>query len=44
MKSVGRKDVLGEIAHRPIIKIPAMLNATQIVAMPKISIVCIQES
>jgi hypothetical protein len=42
MKCVGRKDVVGVIAHSPIIRVAAMLIATQIVAMPKVSIVCIQ--
>jgi hypothetical protein len=41
---MGRKDVMGAIAHGPIIRIPAMLNATQIVAMAKISTVCFQGS
>jgi hypothetical protein len=42
MKSVARKKVLGVITHSLLIIIAAMLNATRIVAMPKFSIVCIQ--
>jgi hypothetical protein len=36
-----RMDVVGMIAHSPISRIAARLNDTQIVAMAKVSIVCI---
>jgi hypothetical protein len=39
---LATKRLLRMIAHITILRIAAMLNATQIVSMPKVSIVCIQ--